>query len=173
MGTSTTKDPRPSWQRRLEQQAAALAGTELDPDQTVEDLVGPLESWIVDAGPTHLLLNPMSLRWLHFSKIHQAWDDTGFDAGQVVFLVADDLLDAREITDDERGAWALPLEHWKLTVARAAGRLSDAEADERLEELRWQDPDGVWWSLSPDVASWLRWEDDMWVPADPPVSNGT
>jgi len=170
MSATTTTDPRPGWQRRLEERAASLAGTGIDLNRTVAEIVGPLNDWVVDAGPTHLLLNPMSLRWLHFDKVHQTWDDTGFDAGDVAFFVDDGLLDARELTEHERGAWTLPLKHWKTTVEQTAGHLSEADAAARLDELRWQDPEGVWWSLSPDDASWLRWDGDAWVAADPPSS---
>lgn len=165
---SMATDPRPPWQRRLEARVAAFAGTTLDPDRTVAEQCGALDTWIVEAGPTHLLLNPVSMRWLHFDKIHQSWEDTGFFAGQVVFFVEDGLLDARAIRAEEKGVWSLPLEHWRISNLRGAGALDAKQAAEQLEQLRWQDDQGTWWSLTVDDASWLRWADDTWQPSDPP-----
>jgi hypothetical protein len=56
----------------------------------------------------------------------------------------------------------------RLQEAYAAGRLTEAELQARLGQLRVQDETGVWWTVDLDTLGWVRHDGTVWVPDTPP-----
>jgi predicted nucleic acid-binding Zn ribbon protein len=67
------------------------------PEKTIEELFGPADDWMFTIGPYQLILIPAIWQWWFYDRIHDSWEDTGYDAGEVMFTVNNgELMPARK-----------------------------------------------------------------------------
>ena len=57
--------------------------------ETIKEVFGPYESWILPLGGHLLFLDPLLQEWCYLDKLHDTWERTGFSPGEVVFVVRD------------------------------------------------------------------------------------
>lgn len=75
-------------QKAIEAQARQFMAQEpFSPDRTLEDLFGPAGSWTLKVGKYKLLLIPAVWQWWYYDRIHDSWEDTGYDMGDATFAV--------------------------------------------------------------------------------------
>lgn len=80
-------------QQQIEDQLDRLPPKESWDDKAgLSAIFGPQEDWILTLGPRKLFLNPANHRWLFFNLGYADWMDTGYDAGEVVFTLKNNVL---------------------------------------------------------------------------------
>lgn len=80
-------------QQQIEDQLNRLPPKESwDGKAGLSSIFGPQEDWILTLGPRKLFLNPANRRWLFFNLSYEDWMDTGYNAGEVVFALKDNVL---------------------------------------------------------------------------------
>jgi len=80
-------------QQQIEDQLNRLPPKETwDSEAGLSSLFGSQEDWILSLGPRKLFLNPANRRWLFFNLSYEDWVDTGYEAGEVVFVLKDNVL---------------------------------------------------------------------------------
>jgi hypothetical protein len=83
-------------QQELEREAARIQGSPAyHPEKSVEEVFGPPGEWKTEVGPYLLMLLPFNLQWWWYDRVHETWEDTGYNAGEVVFTVRDGELSPR------------------------------------------------------------------------------
>jgi hypothetical protein len=67
-------------------------------DTTIAQAFGPFESWMLSLGECSLLLHPAARAWFYFDRIHDTWEPTGFEPGDVTFIASGRHLGYRRTT---------------------------------------------------------------------------
>jgi hypothetical protein len=83
-------------QESLEARLLQIWTGDVPEDQTVEEVFGPYESWLLSLGTHQLLLHPVLKEWLYLDPLHDTWERTGFGPEEVVFVVQGGRLGARK-----------------------------------------------------------------------------
>lgn len=80
-------------QQQIETQLSRLPPRETWDDKAgLKTIFGAEEDWILTLGPRQLFLNPANRRWLFFHLGYEEWMDTGYNAGEVAFVLKDNVL---------------------------------------------------------------------------------
>lgn len=82
-------DPRPGWQRLLEEQLLAKLAGPVELSGSVAERFGGPERWQVEAWDMTFLLLPLNGTWLVLDRVHDDWKPTGLRAGQGAFVWGD------------------------------------------------------------------------------------
>jgi len=83
-------------QEAIEARLLQVWAQDVPEDETVEQVFGPYESWLLPLGTHQLLLHPVLKEWLYLDRLHDTWERTGFGPGEVVFVVQDGMLRAKK-----------------------------------------------------------------------------
>ena len=75
-----------SSQQALETRLAALWARGPAADATIEQTFGPFEKWTLSLGEWSLLLHPAAGAWFYLDRLHDTWEPTGFEPGDVTFI---------------------------------------------------------------------------------------
>lgn len=82
----------PNSQVQIETRLFQPISQPLNSSMTIREVYGEMEEWIFELGSYQLFLNPFIRRWLYYDTIHDSWEDTGYNLGEVkFFLEADEL----------------------------------------------------------------------------------
>jgi len=73
-------------QQALETRLAELWARGPAADATIEQTFGPFESWTLSLSKWTLLLHPAAGAWFYRDPIHDTWEPTGFEPGDVTFI---------------------------------------------------------------------------------------
>jgi hypothetical protein len=77
-------------QKSIEERAAEFKSMgPVSSDITLEYLFGPADDWKLSMEQYQLILIPAIWQWWYYDRIHDRWEDTGYDAGEVVFSIRD------------------------------------------------------------------------------------
>gem|GEM_PF-7074972 len=82
-------DPRPEWQRGLEDQLLAEIDAPVDLSRPLVERFGPPERWQVEAWDSTFFLLPLNGAWLVLDTVHDDWKATGLRAGEGAFVWTD------------------------------------------------------------------------------------
>ena len=138
----------------------------------LEDAFGPQEEWILEIGENRLLLNPLNGYWLFEDRSHDGWKFTGFRAGDVLFYLEDGELSVKlsprpPARGDERRFTVAEQLHQSLQKQLEAGIIDLPTFTRKIEALRFQDRNGVWWQLHHPGGNWLTWNGTAWAEGNP------
>lgn len=144
----------------------------LSPQNTPEEVFGPMEAWIITIGLYRLFLNPLNGYWLYEDTVHDSWEATGFRAGEVLFYLQGEELAVK--LNPEPPAWT---EDNRFTVAEelyrdlhkklSTGAMDRQAFSKEVEALRLQDQSGSWWQVREADGNWLTWNGSQWVEGSP------
>ena len=149
-------------QRTLEKQFNVKQLIFLLPSQSLADVFGPIDNWIMDMGDFQLLLEPSSGSWMFFDKIHDTWDTTGFRAGEVFFFLENDELALRPNPEptiwihDRRFDLVEDL-HFRYSRMLAGGIIDQGAFSEKMRWLVIKDRRGNLWKLRESDHVWVTW----------------
>ena len=87
--------PKVLSQFEIEKNGAAIIGRPLTESLVLEQVFGPVENWLLQLGPYHLLYMPIHDRWLYWDWVHETWQDTGHKAFEVEFFLEGDQVKTR------------------------------------------------------------------------------
>jgi hypothetical protein len=74
----------------------------LNLSMTIREVFGEIDEWILELGPFRLFLNPFNRRWLYYDPIHDSWEDTGYNLGEVRFFMEADELRTEKILPENQ-----------------------------------------------------------------------
>jgi len=69
---------------------------------TIREAFGKMDEWIFELGSYQLFLNPFNRRWLYYDNLHESWEDTGYNLGEVRFFIESDELQTEKILPENQ-----------------------------------------------------------------------
>jgi len=87
-------------QKKVEGRMIQIWDTGFKKENTIEEIFGSLESWMLQIGKHTLLLNPVLKEWFYLDKGHQTWEASGFGPGEVIFIAFENLLGYRGVQEN-------------------------------------------------------------------------
>jgi len=74
----------------------------LSSSMTIQEVFGEIDEWIFELGSYQLFLNPFNRRWLYYDTVHDSWEDTGYNLGEVRFFFEADELRIEKILPEDQ-----------------------------------------------------------------------
>jgi hypothetical protein len=81
----------------IEKNGSSIVGRPITEGYTLDQVFGPIDNWLLQLGPYHLLYLPIQDRWLYWDWVHEAWQDTGHKAFEVEFHLDGDQVLAQPV----------------------------------------------------------------------------
>jgi hypothetical protein len=92
----------PSKQVKIETRLFQPIPKTLNSSMTIREVYGEIDEWIFELGAYQLLLNPFNRRWLYYDSVHDSWEDTGYNLGEVRFYFDSDELQIEKIPPEDQ-----------------------------------------------------------------------
>lgn len=86
-------------QQMIENQLGKFEFPADEQEAVYQEVYGPISDWTLELGDQKLLLDPILKEWFYFDQLHHQWAKTGFGPGQVEFVVFEEKLGAKRLSD--------------------------------------------------------------------------